>query len=104
MTTSPPVSLSRTTRLLTVALEVLFIFGMIAGEVGGQRFMVMERPEARVYGTLTLAGLLALLLLVTVDVIALFSPALRRFALFGLGRLLIYFIGLIGVSLFVPLP
>lgn len=104
MTTSPPLSLSRTTRLLIVALEGVFIVGMIAGEIGGQRFMVMERPEARVYGALTLVGLLALLLVVAVDVIALFSPSLRRFALFGLGRLLIYFIGMIGVSLFVPLP
>ena len=94
----------RTTRLLIVALEALFIVGMVAGAVSSARVMVMERPEARVYATLRLAGLLSLALVVAVDIIALFSPSLRRFALFGLGRLLIYFVGMIGFALFTPLP
>jgi hypothetical protein len=97
-------SLVRTTRLLIVALEALFIAGMVAGAVSTELFIVMGRPEARVYATLSLAGLLSLVLVVAVDAIALFSPSLRRFALFGLGRLLIYFIVMIGFTLFTPLP
>ena len=102
--TSPQFSLSRTTRLLIIELEVLFIAGIVAAGVSAQRFMVMERPDARVYETLKLAGLLSFLLVVTVEVLALFSPSLRRFALFGLGRLLIYFICTVGYTLFTPMP
>ena len=89
---------------ILIALEALFIVGIIAAGIGAQRFMVMERPEARVYDTLKLAGLLSFLLVIAVEVLALFSASLRRFALFGLGRLLLYLLGMIGVSLVTPLP
>ena len=102
--TSPQFSLSRVTRLLIVALEALFIVGMVASGVGGQRFMVMERPEARVYRTLTMAGGMSFVLLIVLELLALFSPSLRRFALFGLCRLLIYLICIFGVSLLSPIP
>jgi hypothetical protein len=102
--TSPQFSTSRATRLLVVALEALFVVGMTAGWIGGLRFMVMERAEERVYSTLTNAALLSLALIIALDVFALFSPSLRRFALFGLGRLLIYVIVLFVVALITPLP
>jgi hypothetical protein len=76
----------------------------IAAGISAPRFTVMERPEARVYDTLKMAGLLSLLLVVAVEVLALFAPSLRRFAVFGLGRLLIYLIGMVGILLCTPMP
>lgn len=64
----------------------------------------MGRMEnAGIYLALEMAGLLSLELAVGLDVLALFSPPIRRFAVFGLGRLFIYFFGIIVLSLFFPL-
>lgn len=85
MTTSE-FSLARATRLLLIALEAVVVASLV--------FRASQLPletalAVKTHSMLTNLVLLSFSLLVLVQVCCLFSP-MRRFALFSVGRLLLY--------------
>ena len=93
------VSFGPVVRRAVVALEACVVTGCLAAIISATKFPNPNRWEELVYDSLKWLMMLALLSAITVDLCALFSPRLQRFALYSLGRLWLYVLVVIVVFL-----